>query len=119
MLWNWKQLKADIALDTKNLRALKEQRRQKGSAWSYKDGRDLVDAKRRATVHHSCAAHIRNHLHLTQKWSDKDQCWYPLTKDDQAKLIAKVLPQYLPIEGIQNILEPTSVPEWIGEARAS
>jgi hypothetical protein len=113
MVWNWKQLKADIALDTKNLRALKEQRRQKGSGWSWKDGKDLLDAKRRATIHHSCAAHIRNHLHLMQKWSDKDQCWYPLTKDDQAKLIDKVLPQYILPEA------PATIPEWIGEARAS
>jgi len=83
-MWNRKLLKQDIAKDTSTIKALKQLRQESHQPrFGWKETRDLKDAKRRATIHHAMAAHLNNKIHLAGT-----------TREDQMKLIEKVLPQY-------------------------
>jgi hypothetical protein len=94
---DWTKLKAAIAADTKQLRALK--------ADGY-HGDALASEKLEATLHHAIAAHTRSKIHLSGKflcnphWLDsmKYGPWFTksgMTRDEQAKFIDKELQKFL------------------------
>jgi hypothetical protein len=84
-MWNRKLLKQDIGKDTQVIKALKVLRGESHQPnFGWRAQRDLKDAKRRATIHHAMAAHLNNKVHLAGT-----------TKEDQLKLIEKVIPQYV------------------------
>jgi hypothetical protein len=90
MQWNRAMLKQDISKDTQAIKALKKlQRESHQPNFGWKESRDLKDLKRRATIHHAVAAHLNNKLHLPKT-----------TKEDQAKLIEKVISQYIIQEAV-------------------
>lgn len=94
-MWNKTLLKQDIKNDTRILRQLKELRSESHQPrFGWQARRDLADAKRRATIHHACAASMRGKIHLTN-WQPKEGPRRPMTAEEQRALIEKVLSQYV------------------------
>lgn len=94
-MWNKKLLKQDIQNDTRILRELKKLMHEPYQPrFGWQERRDLADAKRRATIHHACAASMRGKIHLTN-WQPKEGPRRPMTAEEQRALIEKVLPQYI------------------------
>lgn len=90
-----KKLREVIKAETIGLRIIKEDFRQSGHQLTTWESKKLKGAKLAATIHHSIMAHERGRLHLTQRWSERDKCFYPLSREDQEKLIAEERKKFL------------------------
>lgn len=84
-----KTLRDLIKAENLALRIIKKHFRAPHRQLSASEARKLRDGKRLATIHQSIMAHARGKLHLTKQWSDRDKCFYPLSMEHQAKLIAE------------------------------
>jgi hypothetical protein len=89
MKWNKRLLRQEIEKTTIHLIVLKGEIRASGHLTTNVEGRDLAKLKKQATLLCSIAAHSRGKLHLTSRWSEVDRVFYPLTEEDQQKLIEK------------------------------
>jgi hypothetical protein len=90
-----KTLRQVIKAETIGLCVVKQDFRASGHQLSTLEAIQLKKAKLAATIHHSIMAHERGKLHLTQRWSERDKCFYPLSREDQEKLIAEERPKFL------------------------
>jgi hypothetical protein len=93
---DWKKLRAAIHEDVRALKEMKARKLESGHPhWNgLLDERNLIKAKKRATIHCSIAAHSRKKMHTLTR-EGRFGVRYPQTMKDQEELIADYLPQYL------------------------
>jgi len=96
MKLDWKKLRTDAKMVVGVIKEMKVRKRESGHPrWNGLDELALIKAKKEATVFCSIAANARSRLHLTKRWSERDHCFYPLSVEDQQKLIGEAAKKYL------------------------